>query len=105
VPVRIHAIARVGLLRDIVSVLSADGINIVQTSQHAQPDDTAQCLLTVETAGTKQLSRVLARIASVPGVTTAARSAEAPASLPEDARPGPGVSCAGAGVLLRPQRL
>jgi len=45
VPVRIHAIARVGLLRDIVSVLSADGINIVQTSQHAQPDDTAQCLL------------------------------------------------------------
>ena len=90
VPVRTHTINRVGLLQDIARVRSVAGITIVQTSQHAQPDGTAQCLLTVETTGMEQRSRVLARIESVPGVTTAARSAEVPASYPADARPGPG---------------
>jgi GTP pyrophosphokinase len=78
VPVQINADDRLGLLRDIASVVSSEGINIIQTYQRAMPDGTAQFMMTMETTGMGQLSKVLARIESVPGVTSAARSATPP---------------------------
>ncbi len=80
VPVQINAVDRVGLLRDIASVVSSEGINIIQTYQKALPDGTAQFLLTMETTGMGQLSRVLARIEGVQGVTSASRAASPPPS-------------------------
>ena len=77
VPVRIMAMDRVGLLRDIAAMVSAEGINILQTFQAAQPEGTAQFLLTLETTGMSQLSRVLAKIEGISGVTSVARTAEA----------------------------
>ena len=80
VPVRITALDRVGLLRDIASTVSAEGINIVQTYQAAQSDGTAQFQLTLETTGMSQLSRVLAKIDGVAGVTSVARMLEGDAT-------------------------
>jgi len=48
----------------------------VETSQAAQPDGTAQFHLVLETTGMSQLSRVLARIEGIAGVTSVARTAE-----------------------------
>ncbi len=76
VPVRITALDRVGLLRDIATTVSAEKINILQTYQAAQPDGTAQFLLTLETTGMSQLSRVLAKLEAVTGVTSASRMME-----------------------------
>lgn len=76
VPIRITAIDRVGLLRDIAATVSAEKINIVETSQAAQPDGTAHFHLVLETTGMSQLSRVLARIEGIAGVTSVARTAE-----------------------------
>ena len=76
VPIRITAIDRVGLLRDIASTVSAEHINIVETKQAAQSDGTAQFYLVLETTGMTQLSRVLAKIEGVEGVTSVARNME-----------------------------
>ncbi len=73
VPVKITAIDRVGLLRDIASLVSAEKINILQTYQAAQADGTAQFLLTLETTGMSQLNRMLAKIEGLGGVTAAVR--------------------------------
>lgn len=73
VPVRITALDRVGLLRDIASTVSAEGINIVRTYQSAQPDGTAVFQITLETTGMEQLSKVLAKLESVAGVSNAIR--------------------------------
>ncbi len=73
VPVRITAIDRVGLLRDIASTVSSEKINILRTYQAAQQDGTAQFLLTLETTGMSQLSRVMAKIDSLAGVTSVVR--------------------------------
>ena len=76
VPVRITALDRVGLLRDIATTVSAEKINILQTYQAAQPDGTAQFLLTLETTGMSQLSRILAKLEGITGVTSASRMME-----------------------------
>ncbi len=73
VPVRISAIDRVGLLRDIASMVSSEGINILQTYQAAQSDGTAMFQFTMEIAGMSQLSRIVAKLESISGVSTVAR--------------------------------
>ena len=73
VPVRITAIDRVGLLRDIASLVSSEGVNIVQTYQSAQPDGTASFQITLEISGMSQLSRILAKLEAVSGIGSVAR--------------------------------
>jgi GTP pyrophosphokinase len=72
VDVVIEAGDRTGLLRDITEIFSRERINVVATNTVSR-DAFARMLLTVEIGNLDDLKRVLASIASVPGVTRAAR--------------------------------
>ncbi len=76
-PVRISIDAwdRVGLLRDITAVVSAEKINIASLTTRENDDDTATIQLTVFTTGVDQLSRLFTRIEEVHGVVSVTRAA------------------------------
>lgn len=68
VAVRIEAWDRVGLMRDISTLVAEEHVNMegVRTQEH--PDRTVSVFLTLETTGVEQLSRVLNKLESVRGV-------------------------------------
>jgi guanosine-3',5'-bis(diphosphate) 3'-pyrophosphohydrolase len=68
VAVRIEAWDRVGLMRDISTLVAEEHVNMgaVRTQEH--PDRTVSVFLTLETTGIEQLSRVLNKLESVRGV-------------------------------------
>jgi GTP pyrophosphokinase len=68
VAVRIEAWDRVGLMRDISTLVAEEHVNMgaVRTQEH--PDSTVSVFLTLETTGIEQLSRVLNKLESVRGV-------------------------------------
>ncbi len=70
----IEAWDRVGLLRDITTVVSQETVNIasVVTSEHE--DGSCSTYLTIYTEGVGQLSRLLSRLEGVAGVFNVARS-------------------------------
>ncbi|MEE9285884.1 MAG: bifunctional (p)ppGpp synthetase/guanosine-3',5'-bis(diphosphate) 3'-pyrophosphohydrolase [Dehalococcoidia bacterium] len=72
--VAIHAWDRVGLLRDITTVLSAERVNIAAVRSSHHKKGTVMELLTVETAGASQLSRILSRLEQVKGVVRVTRT-------------------------------
>ncbi|MCX6022585.1 MAG: (p)ppGpp synthetase, partial [Chloroflexi bacterium] len=74
VPIRIAAWDRVGLLRDLSTVVSAEGVNMAQVSHVSQPDGTASLAMTLETTGIPQLSRLLMKIEGTPGVISVLRT-------------------------------
>lgn len=66
VDVRIDAIDRQGLLKDILTVFSNEKVNITAVNTLSNKDDnTAQMNLSLEVTGTDQLSRVLTRLSQV----------------------------------------
>jgi len=71
-PVRIQVEAwdRVGLVRDITTIVAEEKISIVGISLDNHQDGTIATILTLETRGLTQLSRLLARIEGVRGVTS-----------------------------------
>jgi GTP pyrophosphokinase len=73
VAITIEAWDRVGLLRDISTLISEEKVNMggVRTQEHG--DRTTSVVLTIETSGVSQLSRVMARLESVRGVITVNR--------------------------------
>ena len=71
--VRIEAWDRVGLLRDISSVVAEDRVNITAVSTKDHDDQTISILLTLETKGIQQLSRLLTRLERVRGVMSVNR--------------------------------
>jgi guanosine-3',5'-bis(diphosphate) 3'-pyrophosphohydrolase len=73
--VNIHAEAwdRVGLLRDISSLVSAEKVNIVESSTLVRSDHTVSLSLTIEVDGLLQLSRIINRIEGVRGVISVIR--------------------------------
>lgn len=73
VPVRIEAWDRVGLLRDISTVVSEEKVNMSAVQTVTQTDRTATITLTLETSGISQLSRVLTRIEGIKGVLNVLR--------------------------------
>ena len=75
---RIEAYDRVGLIRDITNVVSTENVNIHSLTS-TEDDKTNACTisLTVYTSGVEQLSRLFARMETIPGVDNAFRVNEA----------------------------
>lgn len=69
VDIRLQAVDREGLLRDITSLLAADRINVLRVSTYTDKKDyVANMELTIEISNTQQLSRILSRIEQLPNV-------------------------------------
>ena len=75
-PVRItiQAWDRVGLLRDLSTKVSEQGVNIASVITTENPDGTVTTSLTLHTTGIGQLSRVFSKVEGVRGVISATRS-------------------------------
>ena len=72
VAVHIEAWDRVGLLRDVSTMVSEDKVNMLGVrTEHG--DRTTDVYLTLETTGVAQLSRLMGRVESVRGVITVNR--------------------------------
>jgi GTP pyrophosphokinase len=74
VSVRIEAWDRVGLLRDITTVVTEDKVNMVGVRTNENNDGSVSILATLETTGIEQLSRLLSRIEIIRGVRSVERS-------------------------------
>ena len=76
VALRIIAMDRVGLLRDITATISDERVNMngVRTQEHG--DHETAVYLTVETTGIAQLSRLLHKLEAVRGVLSVSRNRE-----------------------------
>ncbi|TAK35378.1 MAG: bifunctional (p)ppGpp synthetase/guanosine-3',5'-bis(diphosphate) 3'-pyrophosphohydrolase [Chloroflexota bacterium] len=78
VPVRIEAWDRVGLIRDISTLVSEEKVNMSYVNTVVNGDSTATISLTLETTGIGQLSKVLSRLEGIRGVINVMRDAAAP---------------------------
>ncbi|MBA4179340.1 MAG: (p)ppGpp synthetase [Anaerolinea sp.] len=74
VSVRIEAWDRVGLLRDVTTVVTEDKVNMVGVRTVENGDGSVSILATLETTGIEQLSRLLSRIEIIRGVRTVERN-------------------------------
>lgn len=73
VAIRIEAWDRVGLLRDITTVVTEDKVNMVGVRTVEQGDGSVHILATLETSGIEQLARLMSRIEIIRGVRSVAR--------------------------------
>ncbi len=77
VAIRIEAWDRVGLLRDISTVISSgERVNMVRVSSVEHDDGTVTISATLEVTGIGQLSRLLSKLEGVRGLISVARSVE-----------------------------
>jgi GTP pyrophosphokinase len=76
VAVRIEAWDRVGLLRDISTIVVEDKVNMVGVRTIENGDGSVSILATLETTGIEQLSRLLSRIEIIRGVRSVERSTD-----------------------------
>ncbi len=76
VKIQVEAWDRVGLMRDITTLVAEEKINIAAVSLTSSDDQTISAFLTLETANLAQLSRLLAKIEGIRGVLSAARIGE-----------------------------
>ncbi|MBI4328318.1 MAG: bifunctional (p)ppGpp synthetase/guanosine-3',5'-bis(diphosphate) 3'-pyrophosphohydrolase [Chloroflexi bacterium] len=74
VDVSVQAWDRVGLLRDITTVVSEEKVNIGGVSDRHHPDNSVTIYLTLETTGLSQLSRLLSKLEGIRGVVSVSRS-------------------------------
>ena len=74
VAVDIEAWDRVGLLRDVSTVMAEEKVNMVAVRTQERPDRTTAISLTLETQGVDQLSRLLNKLEMVRGVISVARA-------------------------------
>jgi GTP pyrophosphokinase len=76
VAIRMEAWDRVGLLRDIGSIVAEDKVNMqgVRTQEHS--DRTVSVYITLQTTGVDQLTRLLSKLESVRGVFSVDRHIE-----------------------------
>ena len=88
VKVRVDAWDRVGLMRDVTTMVAEEKVNIVAASLVNVDDQTVSVFLTIEIGDLAQLSRLLARVEGVRSVNSVARVAEGVAvkAAPTDAR-------------------
>jgi guanosine-3',5'-bis(diphosphate) 3'-pyrophosphohydrolase len=73
VRVQVEAWDRVGLIRDISTVVAEEKVNIVNMSVTEHDDRTTTLYFTMETRGLSQLSRLLTKIEGIRGVTSVNR--------------------------------
>ena len=72
--VQIEAWDRVGLLRDISTLVAAEDVNMVNVNTTRNGSGTVSVLATLETSGLSQISRLLSRIETIRGVRSCART-------------------------------
>ncbi len=73
VSIRIEAWDRVGLLRDVTKLVSDDKVNMVDVHTVDGRDGGVTVLMTLETTGVEQLSRLLSRLEIIGGVQSVER--------------------------------
>ncbi|MFQ5924748.1 MAG: RelA/SpoT family protein [Dehalococcoidia bacterium] len=73
VPVSIEAWDRVGLLRDISTIVAEEKVNIASVNAADHNDQTTSIFLTLETKGIEQLSRLLSKLEGVRGIISVTR--------------------------------
>lgn len=76
VTIRVEAWDRVGLLRDVTSLVSSEKVNITAASFDERKDETLAILLTMDITNIGQLGRLFSKLEGVPGVTNVTRSSE-----------------------------
>ncbi|MCC7365326.1 MAG: bifunctional (p)ppGpp synthetase/guanosine-3',5'-bis(diphosphate) 3'-pyrophosphohydrolase, partial [Dehalococcoidia bacterium] len=74
VAVRVEAWDRVGLLRDITTVVTDEKVNMVGVRTIENGDGSVSILATLETTGIEQLSRLLSRMEIIRGVRSVERT-------------------------------
>ena len=74
--IQIEAWDRVGLVRDISTMLAEEKVNISNMNVNERQDHTTSLFFDVETSGLPQLSRIMSRIETIAGVTSVARAGE-----------------------------
>ena len=73
VRIQVRSMDRVGLLRDVTSLVSGENVNIASCVSE-EYDDTSIITLTVHVSGIDQLSRLFFKLESINGVTSVTRS-------------------------------
>ena len=73
VNIQIEALDRVGLVRDISTVVAEEKVNIASMNVIEHDDRTTTLYLTLETKGLAQLSRLLTRVVGIRGVSSVFR--------------------------------
>jgi GTP pyrophosphokinase len=73
VSIRVEAWDRVGLMRDITTIVAEEKVNITAASSISHDDHTVSQYFTLETRDLAQLSRLLGKIEGVPGVLSITR--------------------------------
>ncbi len=76
VAVRIEAWDRVGLLRDIGTIVAEERVNMVAVRTQEHSDRTVSVFITLQTTGVDQLTRLLSRLDPVRGVFSVGRHVE-----------------------------
>ena len=71
--VRVEAWDRVGLVRDISTIVAEDKVNITSMSVTEHEDQTVSINLTLQTTGISQLSRLMSKIEGIGGVVSVSR--------------------------------
>ena len=86
-PVSIHMEAwdRVGLLRDITTLVAEEKVNMLSVLTNVRDDRTVTVLMTVEVEGVRQLSKLLQKLESVRDVYDVHRETTAPAAASPNA--------------------
>ncbi len=74
VTVEIESWDRVGLMRDITTIVAEEDVNISSVATNPRGDYTSTTTLTLETKGLAQLSKLLKRIETVKGVISVSRA-------------------------------
>jgi len=73
VNIQVEAWDRVGLIRDITTIVAEEKVNIAEVSSTDHDDHTTSLYFTLETKGLTQLSRLLVKVEEVRGVISVAR--------------------------------
>jgi GTP pyrophosphokinase len=79
--VRLEAWDRVGLIRDITTVVSGEGLNIASVVTQKREDGAFVMELTIHTTGLAQLSRLFSKLDGVEGFISVARLGRSPQPL------------------------
>jgi len=69
VDIRVEAWDRVGLVRDVSTIIAEEKVNITSMNVTENDDQTVSISLTAQTTGIPQLSRLMSKIESIGGVT------------------------------------
>lgn len=78
VPVRVVAWDRVGLVRDVSSLISSEGVNMAAVNAVTNGDGTMAISIVLELSDIEQLSRILTKVDGLRGVISAMRTTDRP---------------------------